>query len=151
MVCIFYFYLIFQGTCSFILFRLYSLFVCFLTSCKVVMFLYIVHAYLQQEKQNTLGVVAHAFNLSTREAETGRFQSLRPAWSTKWVPGQPGLYRETLSWKKQKQNKNNNNNNNRNPNRATIFIPYSQLFCSLLVILDMKSFTRVKNLHCPIT
>jgi hypothetical protein len=21
----------------------------------------------------------------------------RPAWSTKWVPGQPGLYRETLS------------------------------------------------------
>jgi hypothetical protein len=22
-----------------------------------------------------------------------------PAWSTKWVPGQPGLHRETLSWK----------------------------------------------------
>jgi hypothetical protein len=25
---------------------------------------------------------------------------LRPAWSTEWVPGQPELHRETLSWKK---------------------------------------------------
>jgi hypothetical protein len=39
---------------------------------------------------------------------------LRPAWSTKWVPGQPKLYRETLSQKnknktkqKQKQKKAN--------------------------------------------
>jgi hypothetical protein len=47
----------------------------------------------------TPGVVVHAFNPSTREAEAeaGRFLSSRPAWSTKWVPGQPGLYRETLS------------------------------------------------------
>jgi major histocompatibility complex class I len=30
-----------------------------------------------------LGVVAHAFNPSTREAEAGGFLSLRPAWSTK--------------------------------------------------------------------
>jgi hypothetical protein len=53
------------------------------------------------------GVVAHAFNPSTREAEAGGFLSLRPAWSTKWVPGQPGLYREPLSLKKtNKQNKN---------------------------------------------
>jgi hypothetical protein len=28
------------------------------------------------------GVVAHAFNPSTREAETGGFLSSRPAWST---------------------------------------------------------------------
>jgi hypothetical protein len=28
-------------------------------------------------------VVAHAFNPSTREAEAGRFLSLRSAWSTK--------------------------------------------------------------------
>jgi hypothetical protein len=50
--------------------------------------------------------VAHAFNPSTLEAEAGGFLSLRPAWSAKWVPGQPGLYRETLSRKnKTKQNK----------------------------------------------
>jgi hypothetical protein len=48
-------------------------------------------------------VVAHAFNPSTWEAEAGRFLSLRPAWSTKWVPGQPGLHRETLSQKKKKK------------------------------------------------
>jgi hypothetical protein len=53
-------------------------------------------------------VVAHTFNPSTWEAEAGGFVSLRPAWSTEWVPGHPGLYRETLSWK----TKNNNNNNN---------------------------------------
>jgi hypothetical protein len=39
-------------------------------------------------------VVAHAFNPSTREAEAGGSLSSRPAWSTKWVPGQPGLHRE---------------------------------------------------------
>jgi hypothetical protein len=44
-------------------------------------------------------MVAHTFNPSTQEAEAGGFLSSRPAWSTKWVPGQPGLYRETLSWK----------------------------------------------------
>jgi hypothetical protein len=45
-------------------------------------------------------VVARAFNPSTREAEAGGFLSLRPAWSTELVPGQPGLYRETLSQKR---------------------------------------------------
>jgi hypothetical protein len=45
------------------------------------------------------GVVVHTFNPSTREAEASGFLSSRPAWSTKWVPGGPGLHRETLSWK----------------------------------------------------
>jgi hypothetical protein len=37
-------------------------------------------------------------------AEAGGFLSSRPAWSTKRVPGQPGLHKETLSQKqKQKQ------------------------------------------------
>jgi hypothetical protein len=50
--------------------------------------------------------VAHAFNPSTWEAEAGKFLSSRPAWSTKSVPGQPGLRRETLSQKtKKKKNK----------------------------------------------
>jgi hypothetical protein len=50
---------------------------------------------------NKPGVVVHAFNPSTREAEAGGFLSSRLAWSTKWVPGQPGLHRETLSQTKQ--------------------------------------------------
>ena len=45
----------------------------------------------------------HTFNPSIWEAEAGGFLSSRPVWSTKWVPGQPGLYRETLSQKNQKQ------------------------------------------------
>jgi hypothetical protein len=49
-------------------------------------------------------VVAHTFNPS-QEAEAGGFLSSRPAWSTKWVPGQPGLHRETLSREKKKKKK----------------------------------------------
>jgi hypothetical protein len=44
-------------------------------------------------------VMAYAFNPSTQEAEAGGFLSSRPAWSTEWVPGQPGIHRETLSRK----------------------------------------------------
>jgi hypothetical protein len=54
------------------------------------------------------GVVAHAFNLSTLEAEAGRFLSSRPAWSIKWVLGQSGLYRETLSQKTKGKQKEKN-------------------------------------------
>jgi hypothetical protein len=59
-----------------------------------------------QDFKNTFkhrAVVAHALNPSTREAEAGGFLSSRPAWSTEWVPGQPGLHRETLSRKQQQQ------------------------------------------------
>jgi hypothetical protein len=52
-----------------------------------------------------LGVGAHTFNPSTWEAKAGKFLCLRPAWSTEWVLGQPGLYRETLSQKKKKKKK----------------------------------------------
>jgi hypothetical protein len=34
------------------------------------------------------GVVVHAFNPSTREAEAGGFLSSRPAWSTEWAGDQ---------------------------------------------------------------
>jgi hypothetical protein len=54
---------------------------------------------LEQELESRRAVVAHAFNPSTWEAEAGGFLSSRSAWSTKWVPGQPGLHRETLPWK----------------------------------------------------
>jgi hypothetical protein len=45
------------------------------------------------------GAVVHTYNPSTREAEAGGLLSSRPAWSTEWVPEQPGPHRETLSWK----------------------------------------------------
>jgi hypothetical protein len=38
---------------------------------------------LSQKIKKKLGVVAHAFNPSTGEAEAGGFLSSRPAWSTK--------------------------------------------------------------------
>jgi hypothetical protein len=64
---------------------------------------------LKKKKKKNLepGVVTHTFNPSTQEAEASGFLSSRPACSTEWVPGQPGLYRETLSWKtKRKKNQN---------------------------------------------
>jgi hypothetical protein len=64
-------------------------------------------------------VVEHAFNPSPWEAEAGGSLSLRPAWSTEWVPGQPGLYREILSRKKKKKKKR---------------------FCSLYTVYSNSSF-----------
>jgi hypothetical protein len=80
--------------------------------------------------------VAHSFNPSTREAEAGGFLSSRPAWSTKWVPGQPGLHREILSKKKQKtKNKKQNNKISYSWNIGQrILTTKSQLFCSSSVI-----------------
>jgi hypothetical protein len=37
----------------------------------------------KKKKEEVPGMVAHAFNSSTREAEAGGFLSSRPAWSTK--------------------------------------------------------------------
>jgi hypothetical protein len=62
------------------------------------------------------GMGAHAFNPSTREAEAGRFLSSRPAWCTKWVPGQPGQHRETLS-RKNKTKQTNQPNKQKTPQK----------------------------------
>jgi hypothetical protein len=59
-------------------------------------------------------VVAHAFNLSTQEAEAevGGSLSSRPAWSTdsQGCTEKPHLRKQN----KTKQNKQTNNNNNKN-------------------------------------
>ena len=44
------------------------------------------------------------------EAEASRSLNLRPAWSTKGVPGQPELHKATLSQKKKKKNINKQTN-----------------------------------------
>jgi hypothetical protein len=93
--------------------------------------------------------VAHAFNPSTREAEAGGFLSSRPAWSTEWVPGQPGLHRETLSGKqKNKKTKNKkkpnqinqptNQNKNKRCSQVMLLLPVqnhrSVVFCPVLSV-----------------
>jgi hypothetical protein len=63
-------------------------------------------------------VVAHAFNNSTWEAETGKFLSLRPAWFTsEFQDSQDYTEKPCLEKPKTKQTKNKqtNNNNNKNP------------------------------------
>jgi hypothetical protein len=47
-------------------------------------------------------VVAHTFNPSTREAETGRFLSLKPAWATKSSRTARAIQRKPFSKKKTK-------------------------------------------------
>jgi hypothetical protein len=70
----------------------------------------------QNQNQNqSRVVVVHAFNPSTWEAEAGGFLSSRPAWSPKWVPGRPELYRETLSQKTKQNKKPTNQNKKQNP------------------------------------
>jgi hypothetical protein len=62
-----------------------------------------------KKKKGSRAVVAQAFNPSTWEAEAGGFLSSRLAWSTKCVPGQPGLYREALSRKTKTKTKTKGN------------------------------------------
>jgi hypothetical protein len=83
------------------------------------LWIYIYHFMCISKLTYKPGVVAHAFNPSIWEAEAGRFLSSRPAWSTKWVPGQPGLHKETLSWKtkKTKTNKTNKQTNKQPPQK----------------------------------
>jgi hypothetical protein len=76
------------------------------------------------KKQSGWAVVAHSFNPSTLEAETGRFLSSRSAWSTEWVPRQPGLQRNPVLENK-KQNQQTNKNKKQPP-------PSKSMFCLVL-------------------
>ena len=50
--------------------------------------------------QMSQALVAHAFNNSTWEAEAARFVTSKPAWTSRWAPGQPGLHREACLGKR---------------------------------------------------
>ena len=65
---------------------------------------------------------AHTFKPSIRKAEAGGFLSSRPAWSTKWVPGQPGLqseFQDSLGYTKKPclENKTKQNKTNKQTNK----------------------------------
>jgi hypothetical protein len=88
------------------------------------------------------GMVAHAYNPSIWEAEAGGFLSSRPAWSTKWVPGQPGLYRETLS----RKNKNKQTNkDSSDPCWLLLFLCCGVLGTLGLVFLSSYSDRQAQN------
>jgi hypothetical protein len=72
------------------------------SSLECMAYMYMRFIWGNKERSWSRAVVTHAFNPSTWEAEAGRVLSSRLAWSTEWVPGQPGLCRETLSWLSQK-------------------------------------------------
>jgi hypothetical protein len=95
------------------------------------------------------GVVAHAFNPSTREAEAGGFLSSRPAWSTEWVPGQPGLHRETLSQKK--TTKKTPKNKKQTNKQKKWFFPHSNTFNKLVKQDPDPDYKTVepRAKHCP--
>jgi hypothetical protein len=72
-----------------------------------------------------MGVVAHAFNPSTREAEAGRFLSLRPAWSTECSRTARATQRNPVSQKKTK--KTNKQTNKKNPRGKVSFYNLTNL------------------------
>ena len=83
-------------------------------------------------------MVVHVFNPSTWEAEAGGFLSSRIAWSTEWVPGLLGLYRETLSWKTKGKKKKKE----RKKRLKTPLVP-STLYFYVLVGLLRESLPRL--------
>jgi len=96
-------------------------------------------------------VVAHAFNSSTREAEAGRFLSSRPNWCTEWDPGQPGLYRESLSQKTKQTNKQTKHKNiQQNKTNKQTNKNITQFFFLSTSFLDSSLCATGDSLDAPI-
>jgi hypothetical protein len=51
--------------------------------------------------------MVHTFNPCTQESETGRSLSLRLAWSTEQIPGEPGLHKEKTCLEETNKQRNN--------------------------------------------
>jgi hypothetical protein len=96
-------------------------------------------------------VAVQTFNASTPEVEAGRSTSLRPAWSTEWVPGQLGWCRETFCRNqpnKQKQKRNTKSQNKIPPCWAWWHMPKSPAL-RILSLVNMCS--RTADLHPEIS
>ena len=90
-------------------------------------------------------MVAHAFNPSTREAETGEFLSSRPAWSTSEFQNSQGYTEKPCLEKKTKQNKQTNKkqnkkNNNKILRKSNCYFCYFLLFLLLEVELCLCAY-----------
>ena len=71
---------------------------------------------INKKKKIKPGVVAHAFNSSTQEAEAGGFLSSRPAWSTEFQDSQGYTEKPCLEKKtKTKQTNQTNKKTNKKP------------------------------------
>jgi hypothetical protein len=110
------------------------------------------HWFVISRKQS--GVVAHAFNPSTWEAEAGVFLSSRPAWSTEWVPGQPGLHWETLSQKtkkkkkkKKKKSKANNRHRRSGVTCLSALLKFINKWCWQGFVLGVSFFLFIDHLE----
>ena len=78
-------------------------------------------------------VVAHPFDPSTWEAKASISLSSSLVWSIEWVPGHPGLYRETLSPKA--KNKQTNKQTKTKQNKNPLVFPIIPLFFFRLQVL----------------
>jgi hypothetical protein len=79
-------------------------------------------------------------------AEAGGFLSLRPAWSSKWVSGQPGLYREILS-RKTKQNKKKKKKKRKETDYHKLS-SYLHTWAMTCAYIHNDNYLRVKNSVC---
>jgi hypothetical protein len=93
--------------------------------------------------QSCQALVVHTFNPSTWEAEAGGFLSSRPAWSTKLVPVQPGLYRETLSRKTNKQTKQPTKQTKKSYS-PIIILKTQPLACENMILFIYRMFKEVQ-------
>ena len=76
----------------------------------------------------------HAFNNSTWEAEAGGFVILRPAWTSQWAPGQPGLHREACLGKRNLSRKKKKLSNEHPFPTSEFSRPFKNLFYYYLCV-----------------
>lgn len=87
----------------------------------------------------------HVFNFSPGEAEAGRFVGSRPGLSTKRVPGESRLRRESLSQKeKQRGGRQGEGEREREEEREKIK-GQKKNFCSFALNLDLPGKAAVQS------
>ena len=86
-------------------------------------------------------LVVHAFNNSTWEAKAARFVSSKPAWTSQWAPGQPGLHREACLGKRNLSQKKKVSNEHPFPT-SEFSRPFKNLFYYYLCVCLLVFFVH---------